>query len=147
MKYLALILIVLLFGCSSPQKETEHENTLSNNENGIGKYQNMNLPPINDSLMLTGKNLFEEKCSECHTMEFKNSGPDISDLLSDREPEWLMNFLTNKNEMLERDSIAQITLSKFDENCGSEISSDEDARKLLEYLRQYQIWLHEFNVK
>ncbi|MGB0882677.1 MAG: c-type cytochrome, partial [Vicingaceae bacterium] len=114
---------------------------------GIGPVANLELPAINDSLMKVGMNLFKTKCSECHTMEFKNSGPDISDLLYTKKPEWFMNFMLNKNEMLKRDASAIKTRANYQTDCGAAIHSESDARELLEYLRIYQIWLHEFNTK
>ena len=78
-------------------------------------------------------------------MELKNRGPDISDILAIRKPEWVINFLLNKEEMLQRDSLALITRAKYDQPCGSDIQSMNEALDILEYLRIYQIWLHEIN--
>ena len=132
--------ILLIFICS--QKEIK----ISTNPKGVGLIQNLELQPINDSLMQIGQALFKSKCSKCHTMEYKNSGPDISDLLARRKPEWVMNFLLNKDEMLQRDSLALLTLKKYEVACSSTIKQKNEALEILEYLRIYQIWLHEFNV-
>jgi len=78
-------------------------------------------------------------------MEYKNTGPDISDILAIRKPEWVMNFLLNKEEMIQKDSLANMTLEKFSSKCGADIKNEQEALKILEYLRIYQIWLHEFN--
>ncbi|HRP59737.1 MAG TPA: hypothetical protein PK833_05545, partial [Vicingus sp.] len=64
-----------------------------------------------------------------------------------RQPEWVMNFLLNQKEMLEKDSISIKTNQKFEGNCNLTITSQEEAFALLEYFRIYQIWLHEFNAK
>lgn len=141
LKELVMIFLVgLLFSCAN-------EPTISIEPKGIGPITKLELAPINDSLMKTGMNLFKDKCSQCHTMEFKNTGPDISDLLYTREPEWFMNFMLNKEEMLERDAAVIKTRVNYEVDCGSQINSESDARELLEYFRIYQIWLHEFNVK
>lgn len=95
--------------------------------------------------MQVGQQLFKDKCAQCHTMEYKNTGPDISDMLAVRKPEWIMNFLLNKEEMLLRDSLAILTRKKYEVDCGSIITQEHEAREMLEYLRIYQIWLHEFN--
>ncbi len=137
-----LILLVtgILYSCSSKPQ-------VSTNPQGIGPVANLELPAINDSLMKVGMNLFKAKCSKCHTMEFKNSGPDISDLLYTKQPEWFMNFMLNKEEMIRRDAAAIKTRANYQTDCGAAIHSESDARELLEYLRIYQIWLHEFNTK
>lgn len=135
------ILILLLFvSCNQPPK-------LSRDLKGIGPITELELPPINDSLMKVGQQLFETKCAQCHTMEYKNTGPDISDILAYRNEEWVMNFMLNKQEMLQRDSLTILTRKTYETDCGSDIQSEQEAFQILEYLRQYQIWLHEFNVR
>lgn len=113
---------------------------------GIGPYEKLTLDPINDSIMKIGMETFKQKCSSCHTMEYKNSGPDLSDVLSRRQPEWIMNYFMNYDVMLQKDSITIKTNQKYDENCSFELHQQE-AFAILEYFRIYQIWLHEFNAK
>lgn len=113
---------------------------------GIGSYEKLTLNPINDSIMKIGMETFKQKCSSCHTMEYKNSGPDLSDVLSRRQPEWIMNYLMNHQVMLQKDSITIKTNQKYDENCIIKLS-EKEAYTILEYFRIYQIWLHEFNAK
>lgn len=134
------LIIIFLFSC-------ETKKPISTNPQGVGPVANLELNSINDSLMKEGMDLFKDKCSECHTMEFKNSGPDISDLLYTRKAEWFMNFMLNKEEMIKKDAAAIKTRSSYQVDCGAQITSESDARELLEYLRIYQIWLHEFNTK
>ncbi len=134
---------VLFLSCNSSSPKPK-EIVRSKNPEGIG-IQQLDLAPINDSVMKLGANLFNEKCSMCHTMEYKNIGPDVSDLLAYRKKEWLVNFLLNKDEMILRDSLTQINIQKYDTICGANISKREEAMQLLEYFRIYQIWLHEFN--
>lgn len=137
--YSLLILLTFLISCR------EDITSISTNPNGIGPITQLKLPIINDSLMQVGQQLFKVKCAECHTMEYKNEGPDISDILAIRKSEWVMNFLVNKEEMLLRDAAAIRTRKKYEFDCGSTIITEKEARELLEYLRIYQIWLHEFN--
>ena len=132
--------VAILFSCNS-------KDPISTDPKGIGPVSNLELALINDSLMKTGLGLFKDRCSKCHTMEYKNAGPDISDILAIRKPEWIVNFLLNKEEMLLRDSLAIRTRVKYKADCGSNITIETEALELLEYLRIYQIWLHEFNVK
>ncbi len=141
-KYKALLLIITIvsfaIGCS--------DTSISSNPKGVGPITNLELNTINDSLMKVGQQLFKDGCTQCHTMEYKNTGPDISDILANRKPEWVMNFLLNKEEMLQRDSLAILTRLKYKTDCGSVISNKNEAIELIEYFRIYQVWLHEFNV-
>lgn len=146
MKYLFYSIIAITFFGFSCKSEMEPEQTvLSKDPRGIGPIKDLELPIISDSIMKLGLQLFTDNCSQCHTMEYKNTGPDISDILAIRKPEWVMNFLLNKEEMLQRDSLANITLEKYDTYCAAEIKTEQEALKIHEYLRIYQIWLHEFN--
>ncbi|MDB3887375.1 c-type cytochrome [bacterium] len=136
---LIIVLSVFIWSCNPDQ--------ISTNPKGIGPVDTLDLAIINDATMKKGLELFKNKCSQCHTMEFKNSGPEISDLLAYRKPEWLVNFLLNKEEMLLKDSLALRTRVKYKEDCGANIANKQEALEILEYFRIYQIWLHEFNVK
>ncbi|MCB9360868.1 MAG: c-type cytochrome [Flavobacteriales bacterium] len=134
-----ILISILCGGCDN--------NTKFKSPKRIELIDTLQLTVISDSLMQRGQRLFKDKCAQCHTMEFKNSGPDISDILANRKPEWVVNFLLNKEEMLQRDSIAIRTRVKYNEDCGTKITTKNEALEILEYLRIYQLWLHEFNVK
>lgn len=114
---------------------------------GIGKYHQLNLQPLNDSLSMIGKKIFEEKCFSCHKMEYKNTGPDLSDIMSRRKPEWIMNFMFNMKKMKKNEATAyDLDMEYPSVNCRISLSESE-AKNVLEYFRLYQIWLHEINVK
>lgn len=103
--------------------------------------------PINDSLVQEGIQLFNEHCTSCHTMELEHIGPDISDLLVRRKPAWVLNFFMNTEEMLASDSVAMQVGQRYDVSCVGSFKKSElqKAEAILEYLRMYQIWLHEIN--
>lgn len=136
---LCCLFIVIFFSCKNNKKVA-----LSTNPIGIGPIKEIKLEIINDSLMKKGKYVFESKCSNCHTMELVNKGPDISDVLASKKPEWVLNFLLNTNEMMAKDTFAVMMVKKFNTKCNPKVSKVE-AREILEYLRVYQIWLHEYN--
>lgn len=142
--FFGLLIALGVVSCETPQIE---ETLLSTDINGVGPISKLELSTIDDSLMKLGQERFNTECSNCHKMEYGSKAPDISDLLAYREPEWFMNFLLNKEEMLERDSLALITRKMFDEDCGADIEGESQALEILEYLRIYQIWLHEINAK
>lgn len=141
MRWLLIFFIIVSFlACKNRVEE------IPQSVYGIGPHKKLALAPINDSIMKVGMETFNNKCNSCHTMEYKNSGPDLSDVLSRRQPEWVMNYFMNHQEMLLKDSIAIKTNKKHDENCSFELNQQE-AFSILEYFRIYQIWLHEFNAK
>ncbi len=143
MKNLLLILFssTIFFSCINEDEKIEQSIY------GIGPIKQLKLEPINDSIMQFGIKTFNTKCSSCHTMEYKNSGPDLSDLLARRQPEWVLNYLLNQQEMLKMDSIAIKTNNKYETNCKLDSINEVEAYGILEYFRMYQIWLHEFNAK
>lgn len=115
--------------------------------NGIKPDDKLKLAPINDSLVQAGITVFKNRCSSCHTMELEHEGPDISDLLSRRKPAWVLNFLINTKQMQVSDTIAMKVRQRYKHACGADLDTNEyhEAEALLEYLRMYQIWLHEIN--
>jgi hypothetical protein len=141
MFYCIFIVFIGLISCNSENK------TIEQSIYGYGPIKKLNLDPINDSVMKFGLKTFNSKCTSCHTMEYKNSGPDLSDILSRRQPEWVMNYLLNHQEMLAKDSIAIKTNIKFENDCNLNSINQDEAYAILEYFRIYQIWLHEFNTK
>lgn len=134
-----LSLVQTLVSCQSDTENTKQSIY------GIGPIEKIELATINDSIMKMGMETFNSKCNTCHTMEYKNTGPDLSDILSRRQPEWVLNYLINHKEMQATDSIAIKTKLRYKGNCVIKLS-EEEAYAILEYFRIYQIWLHEFNV-
>lgn len=138
---LSFSLFILILSCKNNIEE------IPQSIYGVGLIEKLELKPINDSLMNFGMLTFKERCTSCHTMEYQNSGPDLSNILARRQPEWIMNYLLNHQEMLAKDSIAIKTNLKHEINCQLDSINEEEAFGILEYFRIYQIWLHEFNAK
>lgn len=62
-----------------------------------------------------GKKLFESSCISCHIANQKMVGPSPKGILERRLPEWIMNFIINPSEVLEKDSFAKELLKEFDD--------------------------------
>jgi cytochrome c2 len=62
-----------------------------------------------------GKDIFNDKCTPCHTIcRGKSVGPDLVDVTERRPHEWLMNFISNPEEMFKQnDSIATTLLKQY----------------------------------
>lgn len=140
-----VLLIITLVSCNGNNTEEKPSQVLSEDPGGIGPVDVIQLNPINDSLVDEGRRLFEQHCSECHKMEYKSIGPDISDICEIRKPEWIVNFILNTKEMIQKDKAAKTTAAAYTEDCPQLIDELNDAYALLEFFRQYHIWLHEFN--
>ncbi|MBX7108710.1 MAG: cytochrome c [Chitinophagales bacterium] len=154
---LACALAAFVFSCSNngqdntgnnesgdtyqPAKEaTEHpelEDEAENNR-GIGKFKSVDLPATLDAQLATaGKAVYDMKCYSCHKLtEERLVGPGWKGVTGRRAPEWIMNFSTNTDEMLNKDAQAQAMLETCLIRMPNQNLTDEDARKVLEFMRQ-----------
>lgn len=148
----SLFVIAVLFalstiGCNqsgneSNQKDTtnlmkEAESSKENNK-GIGKFTNIQLShPLNESMVAKGKPIYEAKCFACHKLtEEKLVGPGWKGVTDRRTPEWIMNFITNTNVMLDSDLIAQKMFVTCLVRMPSQGLTDDDTRNILEFMRK-----------
>ena len=108
------------------------------NPKGIGKYQNVELThPLDENMVTTGKNVYDVKCSSCHKVtEERLVGPGFKGVTDRRTPEWIMNFVTNTEEMLAKDTAAQNMLEVCLVKMPNQGLSETDARSVLEFLRK-----------
>jgi mono/diheme cytochrome c family protein len=118
--------------------ETENGNPSYDPNRGIGKFTKVELGDKLDATMAeSGKKVFDVKCSSCHKLTTeKLVGPGWSGVTSRRAPEWIMNFITNPDEMLDKDPVAQAQLEICLVRMPNQSLTDDDARHLLEFMRQ-----------
>lgn len=92
--------------------------------------------PLNKDWVTTGKSIYETKCLACHKLSNeKLVGPGWAGVTKKREPIWIMNMITNVDMMLEKDPEAQKMLEECLVRMPNQNVSQEDARKLLEFMR------------
>ncbi|RPE08021.1 cytochrome c [Chitinophaga lutea] len=105
---------------------------------GIGKFRDVQLThPLDEAMVQKGKTVAELKCTSCHRLtEEKLVGPGWKGVTDRRTPEWIMNFITNVDEMLNKDADAQAMLEVCMVRMPNQNLSDEDARAVLEFLRK-----------
>lgn len=85
----------------------------------------------------TGGKIFDVKCSACHKLtDEKLVGPGWQGVTSRHAPEWIENFVTNTDEMINKDPVAQAQLEICLVRMPNQSLSDEDARNLLEFMRK-----------
>ncbi len=130
---------------SEVQKETVEEAVtttaeVDNMENkGIGPIKSMTLEDDIDAAMATkGAELFKNMCSACHKMDKKFIGPGIKGVTERRSPEWIMNMILNPEQMIKEDPIAKKLLVESNMAVmANQGLTEEEARAILEYFRQY----------
>jgi mono/diheme cytochrome c family protein len=105
---------------------------------GIGKFSNVELGTNLDVAMAAeGEKIQAVKCSSCHKLtDEKLVGPGWKGVTSRQKPEWIMNFITNPDPMIDKDPKLQALLEICLVRMPNQSLSDADARNLLEFMRK-----------
>ena len=144
--FIAAALVIFSFSqCSS---NTSTQNSASTEatpkkdsakpDKGIGKFTNVPLThPLDDSMIARGSNIYDSKCISCHKMtDEKLVGPGWKGVTDRRTPEWIMNFISNTNVMLDSDLVAQQLIVTCTTRMPNQNLSDDQARAILEFMRK-----------
>lgn len=126
---------------SSPSDESAKAPAAGTNYDsvkGAGKFTHVELDgKLDDKLIAAGKSIYELKCSACHKLTGeKLVGPGWLGVTERRKPEWIMNFVTNTDEMIDKDPKAKAMLEICMVRMPNQHLSDEDARNILEFMRK-----------
>ena len=146
----------MLYACSGGAKE-DNANTAANSDEvssahdddddnanpsydpkrGEGKFTKVDIGTTLDATMAdAGKKVFDVKCSACHKLTTeKLVGPGWSGVTSRHAPEWIMNFVTNTEEMLQKNAVAKNLYEVCLVKMPNQNLSDDDARAVLEFQR------------
>jgi hypothetical protein len=118
---------------------TEKDNAAPADEKkGVGKFTSVEFThPLDAKMISTGEGIYGLKCGSCHKLtDEKLVGPGWKGVTTRRAPEWIMNFVTNTEEMLEKNvtakSLFEICLVKMP----NQQLTDNDARSILEFMRK-----------
>lgn len=105
---------------------------------GSGKYAHIDVGnKLNTALAGNGEKIYNIKCSGCHKLtDEKLVGPGWKGVTTRHKPEWIMNFVTNTDEMLNKDPKAQAQLEICLVRMPDQNLADKDARSLLEFMRK-----------
>jgi mono/diheme cytochrome c family protein len=114
------------------------EDVISNPTKGLGAVKTVTLKsPLELDRVNRGLAIYEMKCSACHKLtDQRIVGPGWKDVTKRRQPEWIMNMITNVDMMLEKDPEAQKLLELCLMRMPNQNMSIGDARDVLEYMRQ-----------
>ncbi|MFN8287978.1 MAG: cytochrome c [Chitinophagales bacterium] len=141
------ILVFSLSSCGGESKEQTAqtgdapqsmvEEPKADDGQGIGKFKNITLAAIDAKVAESGKSVFEAKCSACHnSTDVKKVGPGLFGVTQRRQPAWILNMITNPQEMTQKDPTAKKLLEEHLTQMTFQDVSDEQAKQILEYFRQ-----------
>lgn len=107
---------------------------------GEGKFtaESVKLGASLDATMATsGEKIQSVKCSACHKLtDEKLVGPGWAGVTTRRNPEWIMNFITNPDPMIDKDPAVQASLELCLVRMPNQSLTDDDARNILEFMRK-----------
>lgn len=145
----AIISLCIIRCGSDKQKVNKSGNTSVNNKDtvvisqginskGIGRFSDIKLThPLNEDMISKAEPIYNAKCIACHKLtEEKLVGPGWKGITDRRQPEWIMNFITNTQVMLDKDQQAQLDLVTCIVRMPNQDLSDEQARDMLEFMRK-----------
>jgi cytochrome c2 len=142
---LSAILAMFIYSCSSntqqesqaPASNTASTATPADDTKGEGKFKNVELThPLDQQMVTKGKAIYDVKCNACHKLTSeKLVGPGWKGVTDRRKPEWIMNFVTNTDEMLDKDANAKALLEVCMVRMPNQHLSDDEARQMLEFMR------------
>jgi cytochrome c551/c552 len=115
-----------------------NENPSYDPNRGEGKFTKVDVSPTLDVAKAdAGEKIFSVKCSSCHKLsEEKLVGPGWKAVTTRHTPEWIMNFATNTDAMLNKDPKAQALLEICLVRMPNQNLSDDDARNIYEFMRK-----------
>jgi mono/diheme cytochrome c family protein len=152
MKKILLItgILTMIYACSDSGKKEQTSDkqepasaeqstpAASASDKGIGKFQNVTIDPkLNEAMASKGQSVYDVKCSACHKLtDERLVGPGWKGTTARHTPEWIMNFVTNVDEMLNKDPKAQAQLDVCLLRLPNKNLTDDDARAVYEFMRK-----------
>ncbi len=145
---MCIAVMVVLYACggnstsSAPADnsaaKTESGNPSYDPKRGEGKFTTVQVGDKLDAPMAdAGEKIVSVKCSACHKLtDEKLVGPGWKGVTARHKPEWIMNFITNTDKMIDKDPKAQAMLELCLVRMPNQNLSDDDARHLLEFMRK-----------
>ena len=103
---------------------------------GEGKFTSENVhldASLNTTMADAGEKIVGTKCAACHKLTAeKLVGPGWKGVTERRKPEWIMNFITNPDPMIDKDPAVQSLLELCLVRMPNQSLTDDDARNILE---------------
>ncbi len=146
-----ITLILLLSACGgnsaptadssgTPPKSMLEDPNSYDPRRGEGKFtaEMLNLSNQLDATMVaSGETIQGVKCAACHKLtEERLVGPGWKGVTTRRNPEWIMNFITNPDPMIEKDPEVRAQLELCLVRMPNQNLTDAEARDVLEFMRK-----------
>lgn len=149
MKKLMIFLAIgiVIYACSQGGQQSATEQAAGTAETassgydpkrGEGKFDHVEVGESLDAQMAKeGKLIADLKCASCHKYtDERLVGPGWAGVSKKHRPEWIMNFITNPDPMIDKDPELQAQLEICLVRMPNQNLSDEDARNILEFMRE-----------
>jgi hypothetical protein len=124
----------------STEEKTASGNPKYDPHRGEGKWsaENVNVAATLDAAMAeSGSKIQAVKCASCHKLtDERLVGPGWKGVTNRRKPEWIMNFITNPDPMIDKDPAVQAQLELCLVRMPNQNLSDDEARQILEFMRK-----------
>lgn len=146
---LSTITIGILVSCGGSNEKTNETTDLKittdtsatyDIHRGSGKWTAENLKlteNIDNAMADEGAKIQAQKCASCHkTTTETQIGPGWKGVTTRRSPEWIMNFITNPEGMIDKDPQLKALWEKCYVRMPDLNLTDAQARQLLEFLRK-----------
>ena len=127
------------FSPSTTTNETTSADASTYDPNrGIGKHTAVDLGTALDHAMASkGEEVANVKCTSCHKLtDERLVGPGWKGITERKKPEWIMNFITDPDPMIDKDPELQAQLELCLVRMPNQSLNDTEAREVLEYLRK-----------
>ena len=123
---------------SADQAKTAEGNPSYDQKRGEGKFSKVEVSATLDVPKAeAGLKVYTVKCSACHKLtEEKLVGPGWKGVTGRHTAEWIMNFATNPDVMIDIDPKAQAMLELCLVRMPNQNLTDEDARNIYEFMRK-----------
>lgn len=144
-----LLLLISTLSCSGDKKsETKHTETVSNStknvehknydiNKGLGQYDNIDVSKFDAQMAENGQKIFQMNCISCHNVsDEKLVGPGLKGITTRHSAAWIMNFISNPNEMLNLDPELKQQVETYGIKMPNQNLNPTQVRAILEYLRQ-----------
>jgi len=120
------------------QKTATGGNPSYDPQRGEGKFTKVEVSAtLNATMADAGSKIFGVKCNACHKLtDEKLVGPGWKGVTSRHTAEWIMNFATNPDAMLDKDPKAKAMLEICLVRMPNQNLSDDDARNVYEFMRK-----------
>lgn len=150
---LASFSVILLLSCGGDKSKTAESTTPETSateegttpstadydpNRGEGKFHDVVLSDKLDAAMAEkGEKIAALKCESCHKLtDERLVGPGWKGVTTRHKPEWILNFMTNTDAMIDKDPKAQAMLEICLVRMPNQSLSDDEAHAILEFMRK-----------